>query len=213
MSLPESYEEFLTTLSPKKRKYVTKGMKKLEENFEVEFVDYSQPEHCSQGMKDFFELHQKKWESIGSPGVFSDPKMRNFNMDIAKIFSEKRWLSLYVLKLSGKPVAAEYGFKYNSKYYAYLAGYDPVYSKYSVGNMLFIHIISELIREKVTVYDFLRGNEQYKSYWTSTSKSNYHAFIESNGTLAEAQHLMFNTLSNIYRLRNFKAMISSSELR
>ncbi|MGD0643948.1 MAG: GNAT family N-acetyltransferase [Candidatus Bathyarchaeia archaeon] len=198
--LPESYEEFLTMLSPKKRKYIKNGMKKLEENFEVEFVDYSQPEHFSQGMEEFFQLHQKKWKSLGCSGVFSDPKMCNFHMDIAKIFSKDGWLSLNVLKLSGNPVAAEYGFKYNSKYYAYLAGYDPAYSKYSVGNMLFVHIIRNLIQEKLTQYDFLRGSEQYKSYWTATSKSNYQALINSKDTFAGVQYWVYNSLSNINKL-------------
>ena len=201
LPLPSSFEAFLKMLTIKKRKYVKNGMKKLDENFEVEFVDYSKPNNFKEGMEAFIALHQKKWESDGYHVIFSDSKLRNFHLDVAKCFSNKGWLSLYLLKLSGKPVAAEYGFNYNSKYYAYLAGYDPAYAKYSVGNLLFTHIVECLIQEKITQYDFLRGSEQYKSYWTSTSSCNYEALVNNKGISVGVQNWLEYGFSSVNRLR------------
>jgi CelD/BcsL family acetyltransferase involved in cellulose biosynthesis len=117
-------------------------------------------------------------------------------LDIAKCFSKEKRLCLHVLKLSGKPVAAEYGFKYKSKYYAYMAGFDPDYSRYNVGNMLFICIINKLIQEGLTQYDFLRGAEPYKDYWTAFSKLNYQAILCRKGLLANVQHWLYNEYWN-----------------
>jgi CelD/BcsL family acetyltransferase involved in cellulose biosynthesis len=205
LPLPGSYDAFLKMLSPKKRKYIKNGMKKLEQNFEVEIVDCSKPQNFSEGMQDLFELHQKKWTSAGCTGVFSNPNTRNFHLDVAESFSKKEWLSLYVMKLSGTPVAAEYGFKYKSKYYAYIAGYDPNYSKYSVGNMLFVYIISKLIQEGLTQYDFLRGSEHYKDYWNALPNWNYQAILHKTGAFASVQCWLYNMYWNYgNRLKSLK---------
>jgi CelD/BcsL family acetyltransferase involved in cellulose biosynthesis len=205
LTLPGTYDEFLKMLSPKKRKYVVNGMKKLENDFEVEIVDCSQPRQFKEGMQDLIELHQKKWTSEGCFGVFSNQSIRDFHLEVADFYSRRKWLSLYVLKLSGKPVAAEYGFKYKSKYYAYLAGYDPDYSRYSVGNMLFVQIVSRLVQEGITQYDFLRGSEQYKDYWNALSKWNYEAILQKNGVSASFQCGLYNAYWNYgNRLKNLK---------
>jgi len=213
LPLPGSYDAFLKMLSLKKRKYVKNGMKRLEQNFDVEIVDCSQPQHFSEGMEILFELHQKKWASAGCSGAFSDPKIRNFHLDIAESFSKEKWLSLLVLRLSGKPVAAEYGFKYNSRYYAYLAGYDPDYSKFSVGNMLFIYIINSLIQQRIVQYDFLRGSEQYKSYWNAISRWNYQALLSRKGAFGGFQYWLYKNWGNGSRVKDVKSLMHFLTLR
>jgi CelD/BcsL family acetyltransferase involved in cellulose biosynthesis len=205
LPLPRSFDEFLRMLSPKKRKYVTNGMKKLEKDFDVEIADYSQPRQFKEGMQDLFDLHQKKWTSEGCFGVFSNQSIRDFHLELADSFSRRKWLSLCVLKVSGTPVAVEYGFKYKSKYYAYLAGYDPDYSKYSVGNMLFVRIVNKLIQEGITQYDFLRGSEQYKDYWNALPKWNYQAILQKKGASARFQCGLYNMYWNYgNKLKNLK---------
>jgi CelD/BcsL family acetyltransferase involved in cellulose biosynthesis len=190
--LPESYETFLKSLSSNKRKYIKNGIRRLEKTFQVELVDYSRAQSCAEGMHYLFELHQKRWKSVGFSGAFSDPKGRNFNLDIAKSFSQKNWLSLYILKLSGKPAAADYGFKYQSKYYAYLPGFDPKYSRYSVGNMLRAYMINKFIQEGLTEFDFMRGAEAYKDRWNAIARWNHQAILTRKSTLANVQHRLYN---------------------
>jgi CelD/BcsL family acetyltransferase involved in cellulose biosynthesis len=194
--LPESYEKFLEGLSPKKRKYIRYNMNRLQASFKVEMVDYSQEGLYTEGMQYLVELHRKRREDIGSYSSFSDPKVRSFHLNLAKCFSKENWLCLHVLKLSGKPVAAEYAFKHRSKYYAYMAGFDPEYSQYNVGNMLFISIITKLIQEGLTNYDFLRGAEPYKDYWTETSKWNYQAILCNKGPFANIKYWLYNEYWN-----------------
>jgi CelD/BcsL family acetyltransferase involved in cellulose biosynthesis len=200
--LPNSFDLFIEQLSYKKRKYVRRGLRKLEESFKVEFSDYSDPKHCAEGMQHLFVLHQKKWTAIGQIGVFSDSAIRNFHLEIAEVFSKKNWLFLSVLKLSEKPVAAEYGFRYNSKYYAYLPGVDPDFSKYSVGNMLFILIVEKLIKEGIGKYDFLRGAEQYKDYWNAISKLNYQVTLSKRCFSGRVGYLFSSGYWNLgYKLK------------
>lgn len=207
--LPESYDAFLQGLSPKKRKYIRYNLNRLRASFDVKLVDYSQPQQCAEGMKYLVELHKKRREGIGSYSSFSDPKVLSFHLDMATRFSKKNWLSLNVLNLSGKPVAVEYGFKYRSEYYAYMAGFDPDYSQYNVGNMLFVDIITQLIQEGLTNYDFLRGAEPYKDYWTEMSKCNYQAILLNKGPFANIKYWLYNKYWNYgNRLKYLPSKIS-----
>ncbi len=52
---------------------------------------------------------------------------------MSRLALDRRWLRLFVLRLDGVPVAALYGFLYQRVFYFYQSGYDPRYSKHSVG--------------------------------------------------------------------------------
>jgi CelD/BcsL family acetyltransferase involved in cellulose biosynthesis len=189
--LPSSYEDFLRRFNSGKRKYFRKNLNRIERAFDVEFVDYSSPELCGEGMRLLFDLHQKRWASKGFAGAFAYPKFRDFHLEIAKTFAQKNWLSLYALKLSGEIAAVDYGFKYNSKCCSYLTGFDPKYAYYSVGNILRLLIIRRLVREGQTEFDFLRGAEEYKYKWNALPRWNYQAVLTRKGRLANIQHWLY----------------------
>jgi len=139
-------------------------------------------------MQFLFELHQKRWESRGLPGIFANQRSRDFNLDIAKFLFHRKWLCLFLLRLSGKPVSVAYGFKYRSKFYEYITGLDPEYKKYNVGNLLRAHMISKLIQEGLTEFDFMRGAEEYKDRWNTLTRWNRQAILTRKGILAGVQH-------------------------
>jgi len=188
VALPKSYEAFLQGLSRNKRKNIRRGFKLLENSFEVDVVDCSGTESFEEGMHWLFQFHQKKWESRGLPGVFAVSKVRSFHLAVAKSFAERGWLGLFLLKLSGNPVAAVYGFRYNSKFYSYLSGYDPKYAKYSVANLLRASVMRKCINDGFVEFDFLRGDETYKAQWNAVIRWNRHVTITETGCLARAQY-------------------------
>jgi CelD/BcsL family acetyltransferase involved in cellulose biosynthesis len=190
-SLPESFDVFLKGLSHNRRYDLRRNIGRLERNFKVEFTFYSGSQSAIQGINEFFELHQKRWRSRGFTGIFAEQKIRNFHLDIAKSFSQKGWLGLFSLKLSGNPVAALYGFKYRSKFYYYLSGFDPRYSRYSVGNLLMSFVIGECIQEGFAEFDFLRGAEEYKDRWNTMTRWNYQAILTRRGSLAKVQNWLY----------------------
>lgn len=192
VSLPKSYQTFLKSLSSSKRRHIRKGIRKLEKAFKVEIADCSGVQSFAEGMRWLFELHHKRWKSKGFAGAFADPKFRDFNLDIAKSFSQKKWLGLYILNLSGEPAAADYGFKYGSKYYAYIPGFDPRYYRYSVGNMLRAYMIRKFIQEGLVEFDFMRGAEEYKDRWNAIARLNRQAVLTRRGFLANVRHWLHN---------------------
>jgi len=115
--LPKSRDEFWDSLGSGMRRNLRRYMKKTERNFKVKLVDYSDVPSCAEGMQLLFKLHQKRWKSKGLPGAFADTNFRDFHLEIAKIFAQRRQLGLFLLKLSDEPAAAIYGFKDQAKFY------------------------------------------------------------------------------------------------
>ena len=109
--LPETPEKFLGSLKRKQRRELQRTSRRLEEDFLVEFADYSNSARLREEMINFFELHQKRWKSRGYNGAFGNQAARNFHLEIAQIFSQKGWLGLFLLKLSRVSAGALYGFK------------------------------------------------------------------------------------------------------
>jgi len=190
-TLPQSSEIFLSSLRRKHRKELRRNLRRIQNDFKVDFADYSGTQSFADGMAMFFGLHQRRWESRGSPGAFANQKFRSFCRDIARSFSQKRWLGLFLLKLSGKPAAALYGFKYRSKFYAYLSGFDPRYATYGVGSLLFSHIIGEYIQEGLVEFDFMRGAETYKDRWNTIARWNRKVVITRKGFITSFQNWLY----------------------
>lgn len=173
IQVPNSIDNFMETLGFKFRKNLRRNMRKLEDNFKkVELKKYDEVGSVEETMKLFFKLHQKRCEYRGLPGVFAKQEICNFYTDVARLFADKGWLALYFLTVDSEPVAAHYCFEYNNKMYFALSGFDPTYSKYSVGNIIQLKIIEKCIEKRLEEYDFLKGGEAYKFNWTAKYRRN-----------------------------------------
>jgi CelD/BcsL family acetyltransferase involved in cellulose biosynthesis len=164
---------------------------KIERNFKTDFVDLSDSPSINEQMKIFFDLHQKRWTAKGFSGAFADRKVANFHLDIARRFSKKGWLGLFMLRLSDVPAAALYGFRYNSKFYYYLSGFDPKFFEYSVGSLLTSFAIERSIKEGFVEFDFTRGGEEYKNHWNTMTRWNYRAVLTQPGVIPSIKHRIY----------------------
>jgi len=205
--LPTSSAELTAVLSQKLKKNLRRGMKLLEKDYEVEFDDCSRTKSLTESMNSFFELHQKRWRAKGLSGIFADVKARSFHLDVAKSFARKNWLGLFLLRLSGTPIAAHYGFRYRSKFYLYLTGFDPRYSKYSVANLLTAHIMDDCIQRGLREFDFLRGAEEYKTRWNALTRRNHQIVLTKNSFRASLRDSIYRTYwSNGNKLKHLLKM-------
>jgi hypothetical protein len=173
MLIPNSVDALMKTLSHNFRYNLRRSMRKLQSDFhKVEFKKYDEVGSVEETMRSFFELHQKRCKSKGLPGVFAKREICNFYIDFAKLFADNDWLALYFLLVDDKPIAAHYCFEYKNKIYFALGGFDPYYSSYSVGNLVHLKTIEKSIEKGLEEYDFLKGDEAYKSGWTANRRRN-----------------------------------------
>jgi CelD/BcsL family acetyltransferase involved in cellulose biosynthesis len=173
ISLPNSIDVLTQGLSKNLRQNLRKYARKLKQDgYRVEIKKYEDFGSVENAMTVFFKLHQERWESKHMPGAFDTQKIRDFHIDVAKQFANKGWLTLYFMMANDEPVAATYNYSYNQKMYYVLGGFDPDYSKYSVGHLLHQRAIEDCILNKIEEYDFLKGDEPYKRAWTKEYRRN-----------------------------------------
>jgi len=172
ISLADSFEDYFQSLGSNWRRNLRRWERKIKQDHKIDFKICNDIEAVNDGMKTFFDLHQKKWQSKKQPGAFSDQKFQDFHLDVAKAFAQRGLLTLNFLTLNDEPVAAGYAFKYAQKLFCYLSGFDPQYSKYEVGNLRHIYLIKYCIENGLKEYDFLRGGESYKSLWNTSLRKN-----------------------------------------
>jgi len=91
---------------------------------------------------------------------------------VATQFQQAGWLRLFYLSIDGATVAALYCFSFKNRGYYYIGGFDPAYSKMSVGTVLTGHALAAMAEEGCREFDFLRGAEAYKYRWGCSDRFN-----------------------------------------
>lgn len=170
LKLPKCWDDLLNQLG--ERRNIKRYSQRLNKQYQVNYESCENKDLLETYMKMFFALHQRRWTKKGSKGVFADPQIKKFAIDIAKLFYDKDWLQLRVLKVNGKPISIYYIFKYNNIFYYYLSGTDPNWSKYRVGTLLLADCIRSAIQKGCTEFDFTRGAEDYKKLWNTQNRYN-----------------------------------------
>lgn len=163
--LPETWGAYLLQLSAKERGKVAYRRKVLEKKHQTRFYKCENQAELEVCLDALFILHQKRWHSAGEPGSFISAARRRFYSEMAALLLARRRLEFWFLDLDGKPVAAQFGFCFDHIFFSLQEGYDPLYSRDSVGYVLRAHVICQLIAAGVRRYDFLAGESASKTRW------------------------------------------------
>lgn len=166
ISLPDTWESYLKqTISKKENAKIAYYTNKLQKRFQVSITKCDNAQALPASLATLFELHQKRWELQGKPGAFAPAQRCEFYSSMAASFAERGWLEFWILRLDGRAVAGQYGFRFRDTVYALQEGFDPEYSSESVGNVLRAHVLKTLIGQGVRQYDFLGGEDPSKNRW------------------------------------------------
>lgn len=176
LTLPNSWDEYLAGLSKKFRWNVQYYARRLSRDHDV-VCRLSDTGSLKRDMQTFFDLHQKRFISKKKPGAYLNPKFRKFHTDMATALCQNNWLRLYVLEVSGRPVATLYGFQFGSSFYYYLGGFDPDWATMSVSTVLIARAIQDSIANGLNSFNFLRGKEAYKQKWQAQEFLNHRLII------------------------------------
>ena len=99
-----------------------------------------------------------------------DKNFINFFDDL--IFDYPEQIKLSVLKINKEIVSANLGFVKNDRFYYYMPTlFKNNYNKYSPGKILISELIKWSIQNKLKIFDFGLGEENYKKYWSNSTES------------------------------------------
>ena len=165
IELPDSWEAYLRSLSKSRREKVRQLTRRVLDTDAAEIRVADSPESVHDGLEILAELHQKRRQSLDQPGSFASPRFRAFLGETAERFFEARRLRLQWIELEGRPVVAEIDFTSDRAVYMYQSGMDPDFARERPGWLGTIASLRHAIDRRYRYYDFLRGDESYKSHW------------------------------------------------
>jgi CelD/BcsL family acetyltransferase involved in cellulose biosynthesis len=165
VNLPESWQQYLKRLSSKERGKVGIRYRRLQNKYQLRLYRCETLKELPSCLEALFRLHRMRWEERGEPGSFALPQRRTFYYTMAGKLLERGWLDFWLLELDGQTVAAQIGLRYRDRVYALQEGFDPAYSKDSVGYVLRSQVLRCCIEAGAREYDFLAGDQDSKQRW------------------------------------------------
>jgi CelD/BcsL family acetyltransferase involved in cellulose biosynthesis len=171
--LGANYDEYLSTLSKKGRFNARKKPRQLQLNHKVEHVYHDDPATVREAMELFMRLHQERWNADGLPGVFVNERFVGFHHEIAARLLARGQLRLGFLRVNDAPVFATYSYQAADRLYMYQQGGspDPRWNPYNLGYVALSYAIADAVGRGARVYDFLRGNAEYKLHWAKEART------------------------------------------
>jgi CelD/BcsL family acetyltransferase involved in cellulose biosynthesis len=165
-----SWESYLATLGSSHRYNFNRRLRALSKSFNLRFETIQSRDRADSALDVVIDLHRKRWDSRGNSEAFPTAPIIEFHREFVELAAERGWLRLRILFLDDRPAAAIYGFRFGPTFYFYQSGFDPAYSKHSIGLVTMGLSIKAALEEGASEYDFLHGDEEYKFHWARSKR-------------------------------------------
>jgi len=175
VSVRDDWRENVTT---KLRKQLRLGYRNLESKVgTLKLTIAVEPDAVAEALERFFELHQCRW--IGMKGDISRFAIESERREYTELFLEMaRHGRVIIARLEAPvgPVAIAVNLLYAGRLYYCQPAFDPQFAKYSPSKLLIALLLDYCAREGVAIFDFLRGDEDYKLQWGAQRRDLYRLY-------------------------------------
>ena len=192
VNLPSSTEDFYNSLSGNRRQQHKRHLRILEGTGELAHV-------AGEGSKskillnELHRLYNKRW------GNGHDLFFRFIEEFIDRTHSNNT-VQIDLLKKDNDYIAGIMHFNYKETRYMYLMAVDVLYNeKISIGNVFVGMCIQNAIENKLSQYDFLKGEEDFKFHWANAGNSSMNIYCYRNRP-ASVVFYSINCLKNIGKI-------------
>ncbi|MGI9628606.1 MAG: GNAT family N-acetyltransferase [Longimicrobiales bacterium] len=172
LELPTDYEAFHSALKRNLKRNLKRRSRQLSMLGEIGFERYSGTA-CTLGrLEKAVRIEAASWKGREGIGVFQVAGGCRFHRGLLEAPERGFDLDLAFLTVDKQPIAFQYGFVQENRYYAYTTSFDEDYRPYSPGILLMDHLIQRLIQDGVKKLDLLVGEAPYKSDLTDSFTTN-----------------------------------------
>jgi CelD/BcsL family acetyltransferase involved in cellulose biosynthesis len=199
-----TWDEFTESLSRSTRKHLKRQTRRFIERYDCSFSRVRSAGELDEALEALIRLHQARWKSKGQAGSFVVAGFESMVRDAARTALGEGRLRMWTLDLNGEKAAVRLAFFDNGIVHAVQGGFDPRYSKESLGSVMLGMCIKDCIQDpEVRAYDFMGGTDAYKDWWTSLGRET-----------VELTLLRQNTRVKIYRfLLHFQSIVKQISRR
>lgn len=178
--LPADWDGYLSRLRPRFRTRIRSVLRQLEAHPDVRFGFCKDEAEVERLLPALFDLHTRRWNHDGRPGVFGWDRKREFYRVLSPALLDQQSLRLSWLEWKGRILACQYGFIHGSTYLHLQEGYEPASEHWNVGVGLRAWTIREFLRAGVSEYDFLAGVGRHKSDWGADVKESRRVIVAAS---------------------------------
>ena len=167
--VPLSVQECIAAMKSGTRRKIQQARNAFSEGTFAFIESIETGEAFDEAFNRLMDLHQRRWTSLGFPGVFSDSRFREFQEEVARRFMSNGWLWFKIARYNGEAIAARMSFRFNHRMYDYLSGFDHTMpgANRRPGLALLFSMLVDARRDDINVVELLRGVESYKLELTS----------------------------------------------
>jgi CelD/BcsL family acetyltransferase involved in cellulose biosynthesis len=158
--LPRTWEEYSRVMH--QRAELGRRWRRLQEKGEVRIQRVETVEELEEGWAALTSLHRGRRQAVGGRSALLAPQAMAFHQRFIRAAFDRGWLRLYLLRVDGQAVAAEYCLQVGKRLFDFNGGFDMDWARYWVRSILTAHAIRMAIEEGDTEYDLSRGAESYK---------------------------------------------------
>lgn len=158
-------EELMSTFPHTLRKDIRRKIRHVEELGKLEMKEYFTWEEAEEPFHTFMQIHAEKW-----PKSYKAPY---FHENLLKKGLPCGIVHFTTLNLNDKPIAWNLGFEYNGIFHYYMATSDQGLNKYSPSKLHLFYLVNRAVEIGLHTYDHLKGEETYKSGWSSGTRYVY----------------------------------------
>lgn len=164
IALPADWETYMENLDKKQRHELRRKLRRAEASVqegELRWYAITHEHRLEEVMATFYELMRRSQHS--KEAFLEVPANKRFFDSLVPWAFERGWLQIFFLEYDSEVIAAYLSFDYNNRIFLYNSGLEPEkYGFLSPGIVLLAFVIQHAIEAGRDVFDFLRGNEEYK---------------------------------------------------
>ena len=168
------WESYLASRSHNFRKQARRALRRLRRDHSMEIRTCTE-ETLPTDLELLFRLHDLRLREHGGSSLLPGDR-RSLSLFAARAL-RRGWLRLRILEADGSPVAGFLGWRIGRSFASYQGGFDPAWSRQSVGFALESAMVREAIDDGAAEYDFLVGTEGWKARFTTDARRNQTAVI------------------------------------
>jgi CelD/BcsL family acetyltransferase involved in cellulose biosynthesis len=156
----------------KKHKIRQRTRRLDEQHGEVAFLEHT-GDSLEQGLDRLITLHDLRWAQLDEPmqGLMAADDTTAFLLDAIRALDAEGAVRLLSVEAGGRPVAVELDFVHGDRVFLFKGAFDPDYSAFSPGQLLHHKVFEDGLADDVVVFDFCRGDAQYKRRWATGERS------------------------------------------
>jgi CelD/BcsL family acetyltransferase involved in cellulose biosynthesis len=211
IELSDTWEGYLARLAKRRREKVRQLLrKKFDTGRAVARTALSENEYV-RAWQIFEDLHQKRRNSLGEAGCFASSAFGAFHAEVSRRFFDLGQLRMHWVELDGSAIAIEYGLTGGETVYYYQSGLDPAREAEQPGWLEVASSIKLAIEQGYRRFDFLRGDEPYKSHWRAERTGLFQVRVVAKHVTARLRHRLWSSgVAAKRRLKAWKQKLSQT---